>query len=107
MSDIWSDPSSISILHVCEQIGSGKTALMRRLFWAEHSQVTYVISIIISWAGSNYLYIMSYQRNVSIVLILDIWTDRSGLNSADLDQIVPERDSDLGLHYVVFRGTRV
>ena len=26
MSDIWSDPLSISIFHVCEQEGSGETA---------------------------------------------------------------------------------
>ena len=31
MSDFWLDPSSTSILHVCEQRRSGETARMRRL----------------------------------------------------------------------------
>ena len=51
MSGFWSDPSSTSILHVCEQ---------RRLWWdcadaqARLSPlVAYVISTIISWVGSN------------------------------------------------------
>ena len=34
MSDFLSDPSSTSILHVCECKGSGETARMRRLAWA-------------------------------------------------------------------------
>ena len=35
-SDFWSDPSSTSILHVCEQrrLCSGETAWMRSLAWA-------------------------------------------------------------------------
>ena len=43
MSDIWSDPSSTSIFHVCEQ---------QRL-WRDCADA-YVISTIISWAGSFY-----------------------------------------------------
>ena len=34
MSDIWLDPLSTSILHVCNNEGSGKTARMCRLAWA-------------------------------------------------------------------------
>ena len=40
MSDFWSDPSSTSVLYVCECAGS-----------PEPSVVAYVISTIISWAG--------------------------------------------------------
>ena len=47
MSDFWSEPSSTSILHVCEQ----------RRRWRDcmdaPSLVACVISTIISWAGSN------------------------------------------------------
>ena len=54
-SDFWSDPSSTSILYVCEQ----------RRFWdcaagcavsPEPSLFAYAISTIISWAGSDVFY---------------------------------------------------
>ena len=47
MSDFWSDPSSVSILHVCEQ-----RRLWRDCADVQPSLVSYVISTIISWAGS-------------------------------------------------------
>ena len=47
----WLDPSSTSILHMCEQRRLWQTAPTRRLAWA--FAVAYVISTIISWAGSN------------------------------------------------------
>ena len=51
MSDVWSDPSSTSLVHVCEQ---------QRLWWdcaglPEPSLVACVISSIIPWAGLNNL----------------------------------------------------
>ena len=50
MSDFWSNPSSTSILHVCEQRRLWQTARMRSS--SEPSLVAHVISTIISWAGS-------------------------------------------------------
>ena len=44
MSDVWSDPSSTSIIHVCEQ--------RIRAVLPEPLLVAYVISTIISWAVS-------------------------------------------------------
>ena len=55
MSDFWMDPSSTSILHVCEQ-----QRLWRDCAGSpEPSLVVYVISTIISWAGSN-----NFQANI-------------------------------------------
>ena len=52
--DFWSDPSSTSILHVCEQRTAKALARLRGCAGSpEPLLVTYVISTIISWAGSN------------------------------------------------------
>ena len=59
-SDFWSDPSSSSILYVCEQrrLWRDETARMHSLAWMpaspEPSLFDYVISTIISCAGSVY-----------------------------------------------------
>ena len=50
MSDFWSDSLSTSILYVCDSEGSGETA--HRAGLLEPSLVAYVISTIISRAGS-------------------------------------------------------
>ena len=49
-SDFWSDPSTTSILYVCEQ---------RRLWWdsPEPSLFAYAISTIISWVGSLLIWV--------------------------------------------------
>ena len=74
MSDFWSDPSSTSILRVCEHRGP--------------SLVAYVVSTIISWAGSFgqaqacLLMIVFFLRNVpclSIGLPWNEWNNLEGL----------------------------
>ena len=53
MSDFWSDPSSTFIFHVSEQRRLWQDWLRGCAGSPEPSLVAYVISIIISWAGSN------------------------------------------------------
>ena len=66
MSDFWSDLSSTSMLHVCEQ---------RRL-WRdcspEPSPVAYVIRTIISWAGSNLLSSKKLAAFILSILLIQV-----------------------------------
>ena len=76
MSDFWSDRLSTAILHVCEQ----------RKLWRdcadatglpEPSLVAYVISTIISWAGSNVTLLTPSSRSC-IFEIIKILIDSKG-----------------------------
>ena len=66
MSVFWSDPFSRPYFICANSEGSGETAWMCRLAWA--FAVAYVISTIISWAGSNV--ICSFQLCILYVQFL-------------------------------------
>ena len=70
MSDFWSDPSSTSILHVCEH-----PRLWRDCAGSpEPSLVANVISTIISWAGSFYwLSCIILNLSKSMTNVNNVW----------------------------------
>ena len=91
MSDFWADPSSTSILHVCKQ-----WRLWRKYAgWPEPLLVAYVISTIISWAGSNI-----HQCFTSLV-----WKPNWAPSSEFVSSSIPSWQI-LTAHAQPFRGAR-
>ena len=110
MSDFWSDSSSTSILHVCEQRKSAETAHMRRLAWAFAGRLRDKYHNLMSWlkcvnctlVGCSFClfsFSLIYSQIWSMLFYHRI------VHPKDADQMAnsvgPDQTAlDLGLHYL-------